>query len=535
VRKPTRQHGGYRLGVAVDGDQLAGALVDTNGAVITATTRQLTDRQTPHDPVDAVLGPLLAQPAARECTVQDIDRIAFATSQMDDFVTSPPASSDDWHSWSGGLESVAVVRLGAATTAVPPLALWPPELRDRVVLASTCIAGGARLDGTDFEPLDEAGLAEFARSIAGRADAVAVTGVFAPLTPDHELAAAAILEKELGGEVPIVLSHEIGGTGLLERENATVLQAAMTAPALRNTERVQAMLAEHGLGHAELFFARNDGTIVAVDYAATHPLALYGGAAAATVRGAARLAGEDDALVALTRADGTAPAICAVVAGLPRLNSGHTTIAGVPTSLRVIAQVPACSSAGTDGGSDGGSDSRSGTGSGTGSGAGSEHGSAVDTQAMIEAIDRAKTAPTNLPLLLGGPGALELADALPPRLTGTVGVRCPAWAPAAAAIGVATAPVGGEAERIVALAGDAAATREAVSEVARAAAIRAGADPRYAETKLIEETPLSYLANPAVALRARAEGPPRPGAAGTVPEQAGRPPVAARFGGRNGS
>jgi hypothetical protein len=518
VRKPARQDGGYRLGVAVDGDQLAGALVDTNGAVITATTRRLTDRQTPHDPVDAVLGPLLAQPAARECTVQDIDRIAFATSQMDDFVTSPPASSDDWHSWSGGLESVAVVRLGAATTAVPPLALWPPELRERVVLASTCIAGGARLDGTDFEPLDEAGLAEFARSIAGRADAVAVTGVFAPLTPDHELAAAAILEKELGGAVPIVLSHEIGGTGLLERENATVLQAAMTAPALRNTERVQDMLAEHGLGHAELFFARNDGTIVAVDYAATHPLALYGGAAAATVRGAARLAGEDDALVALTRADGTAPAICAVVASLPRLNSGHTTIAGVPTSLRVIAQVPACASASHD---------RSDDGSGSGS--------AADTQAMIEAIDRAKTAPTNLPLLLGGPGALELADALPPRLTGTVGVRCPAWAPAAAAIGVATAPVGGEAERIVALAGDAAATREAVSEVARAAAIRAGADPRYAETKLIEETPLSYLANPAVALRARAEGPPRPGAAGTVPEQAGRPPVAARFGGRNGS
>ena len=527
MREPTRQDGGYRLGVAVDGDQLAGALVDTNGAVITATTRQLTGRQAPHDPVDAVLGPLLAQPAARECTVHDIDRIAFATSQMDDFVTSAPASTDDWHSWSGGLESVAVIRLGAATTSVPPLALWPPDLRDRVLFASTCVAGGARLDGTDFEPLDEAGLAEFARTIAGRVDAVAVTGVFAPLTPDHELAAAAILERELGGAVPIVLSHEIGGTGLLERENATVLQAAMTVSALRNTERVQDMLAEHGLGHAELFFARNDGTIVAVDYAATHPLALYGGAAAATVRGAARLAGEDDALVALTRADGTAPANCAVVAGLPRLNSGHTTIAGVPTSLRVIAQVPATSS--------GGSETRSGNGSASGSDRGSENGSAVDTQAMIEAIDRAKTAPTNLPLLLGGPGALELADALPPRLTGTVGVRCPPWAPAAAAIGVATAPVGGEAERIVALAGDAAATREAVSEVARAAAIRAGADPRYAETKLIEETPLSYLANPAVALRARAEGPPRPGAAGTEPTQAGRRPVAARFGGKDGS
>lgn len=58
---------------------------------------------------------------------------------------------------------------------------------------------------------------------------------------------------------------------------------------------------------------------------------------------------------------------------------------------------------------------------------------------------------------------------------------------------------------------DAAVIREAVDEVARAAAVHAGADPRYARAKLREETPLSYLAEPAVALLARAEGPPRSG------------------------
>jgi hypothetical protein len=56
---------------------------------------------------------------------------------------------------------------------------------------------------------------------------------------------------------------------------------------------------------------------------------------------------------------------------------------------------------------------------------------------------------------------------------------------------------------------DATAAREAVMEAARAAAVHAGADPRYARAKLVEETPLSYLAEPAVALLARAEGPPR--------------------------
>ena len=478
------QHaGGYRLGIAVDGDEVAGALVDVRGTVVAVATRRVAGRPTPDDALDAVLEPLFAHADVPGSGTADIDRILFAMSELDDLVVVPdPDGPDQQGTWTGGHGPVAAVRLGAATTAVPPLALWPPEFRDRVVLASTSVTGGARLDGTELEPLDEAGLAAFARTVAGKVEAVAVTGVFATLAPDHELAAAAVLERELGGRVRIVLSHEIGGNGLLERENATVLQAVMTPPAGRDADRLQDVLVAHGLGHAEVFFARNDGTIMAVDYAATHPLALYGGAAAATVRGAALLAGEQDALVALTRADGTAPAIGAVTAGLPRLTSGHTTIAGVPTSLRMVAQVPVRQHEGTN----------------------------CDSRALTEAIDRAKVAPADLPLLLGGPGAEELAATLPPHLAGTVSVRCPPWAQAAAAIGVATAPVGGEASRILAVHDDdATAAREAVMETARAAAVHAGADPRYARAKLVEETPLSYLAEPAVALLARAEGPPR--------------------------
>jgi hypothetical protein len=475
--------GGYRLGIALDGDEVAGALVDVHGTVVAVTTRRLTGKPTPDDALHAALAPLLAHAEVDGGgTAGDIDRVLFAISELDDVVVKPDTDgSAPQETWTGGHGPVAAVRLGAATTAVPPLALWPPEFRDRVVLASTCVSGGARLDGTELEPLDEAGLAAFARTVAGKVEAVAVTGVFATLTPDHELAAAAVLERELGGRVRIVLSHEIGGSGLLERENATVLQAVMTPPACRDAERLQQVLVAHGLGHAEVFFARNDGTIMAIDYAATHPLALYGGAAAATVRGTALLAGEQDTLVALTRADGTAPSIGAVTAGLPRLTSGHTTIAGVPTSLRMVAQVPV-----------------------------RPEGARCDTRALTEAIDRAKVAPTDLPLLLGGPGAEELAATLPPHLAGTVSVRCPPWAAAAAAVGVATAPVGGEARRILALSDDdASVVRETVDEAARVAAVRAGADPQRARAKLREETPLSYLAEPAVALLARAEGPPR--------------------------
>jgi hypothetical protein len=463
----------------MDRGHVAGALADAGGGIVAVTRRQLSISVP--EALTEVLAALLA-----DRDVRDVDRVAFALTKVDEFMEFPRTSANECRPGSDQLGPVAVLRLGAATTAVPPLGLWPPGLRDQVVLASVCVGGGARLDGSVLEPLDEAGVAGFARAVAGRAGAVAVTGVFATLTPDHELAAAAILEKELGGSVPILLSHEVGGPGLLERENATVLQAAMTVPAGRYAVAVANMLVEHGLGHAEVFFARNDGTIAALDYAAAHPLTLHGGAAAATVRGTALLAGEQDALVVLTHADGATPAVCAVTAGQPRLTSGRTTIAGVPTSLRMIARVPAGSGSSTDG------------------------------RSMAEAVDRSKTSPADLPLLLGGPGAEELATLLPLRLTGTLGVRCPPWAGAAAAVGVATAPVGGQAERVMTLrGGDSAVVREAVSEAARAAAVRAGADPRLARATQIEEIPMSYLSEPAVALRAHAEGPPRPGVSPT--------------------
>lgn len=474
---------GYRLGVAIDRGHVAGALAEADGDVVEVTTRRIAGAAP-----GAALYEVLCALTAHGRRVEEIDRVAFAISEVEELVAFPRASPEEQREWCVDLGPVAVVRLGAATTAVPPVALWPADLRDKVVLASTCVAGGARLDGTAFEPFDEPALVEFARTVAERIEAVAVTSVFATLTPEHELTAAAVLEKELGTSVPIVLSHEIGGSGLLERENATVLQAALTVPAGRDATRVQSILSEHGLAHAEVFFARNDGTVAAMDYAATHPLTLFDGAAAATVRGAALLAGEQDALVALARADAP-PVVCAVTGGQPRLTTGRTTVSGVPTSLRVVARVAARAT-------------------------GEQDGPATDAHAMAEAVDRAKTSPADLPLLLGGPGAEQLATTLPLRLTGTLGVRCPPWATAAAAVGVATAPVGGEAERVLSLrGGDDAVTREALSEAARAAAVRAGADPRQTKATLIEEIALTYHSEPAVALRARVEGPPRPGVA----------------------
>ena len=59
---------------------------------------------------------------------------------------------------------------------------------------------------------------------------MAITSVFAPVSARHELAAAEIVQRELG-DVHVSLSHEIGSLGLLERENATILNAALAGVA----------------------------------------------------------------------------------------------------------------------------------------------------------------------------------------------------------------------------------------------------------------------------------------------------------------
>jgi hypothetical protein len=94
---------------------------------------------------------------------------------------------------------VAVVRIGGPlTTSVPPLATWPPALRAAVSAGEIVVAGGAEYDGRATVALDEDAIARFLAGIGNRAEAVAISGVFAPVSPAHERRAARILAARGG-------------------------------------------------------------------------------------------------------------------------------------------------------------------------------------------------------------------------------------------------------------------------------------------------------------------------------------------------
>ncbi|MCR2185602.1 hydantoinase/oxoprolinase family protein, partial [Salmonella enterica] len=76
-------------------------------------------------------------------------------------------------------------------------------------------------------------------------DAVAVVGVFAPIDESQEERVAAIVTEELG--VPVSRSARIGSLGLLERENATVLNAALMQTLRQMAAGFVAALRERGI------------------------------------------------------------------------------------------------------------------------------------------------------------------------------------------------------------------------------------------------------------------------------------------------
>jgi N-methylhydantoinase A/oxoprolinase/acetone carboxylase beta subunit len=393
------------------------------------------------------------------------------------------------------------------------------------------VDGGIEFDGRELSPLDRDAVARFAAEVAGRAEAVAVTSVFAPVSDRHERVAVEILRGELG-DLPISISAEIGSVGLLERENATVLNAALVDVARGVAGAVTEALARHGLEPAT-FFAQNDGTLMDHGFAIRFPVLTIGSGPANSIRGAAYLTGRTDA--AVVDVGGTSTDVGVLVRGFPRESSLGVEIGGIRTNFRMPDLVTIALGGGTVV-----SDERVGPDSvgyrigrealvfgGTtptltdagvaagrfelGDAARAEPYRAMLASALArsdrmlaDAVDRVKTSREPVPLVAVGGGAPLVPDGLP----GTSEVLRPDHSDVANAIGAAIASVSGEVDRIVHPGADGrdAAIAEASGEAVDRA-VAAGAAREGVEVVAIEEVPLAYLTDPAVRIRVKAAGP----------------------------
>ena len=505
-----------RIGVDVGGTNTDAVVLDGRRLLSSAK------RPTSADVTEGIVAALTAVIAVADVSRGEIGRVMIGTTHF----TNAVVQRRD-------LRRTAVIRLGApATELLPPFVDWPIDVVAAVSGQGMILPGGFEFDGREISAFDDASIRDAAALLrAVDVEAVAVSSVFSPVSDDHERRAAAILADALPG-VAIVCSADIGRIGLLERENAAALNAALTGLAARTTDAFVAALAEMGLD-AELFLTQNDGTLMRAETARRFPVRTFASGPTNSMRGAAYLSDVLDAIV--LDIGGTTTDAGALTHGFPREAGVAVAVGGVRTNFRM----PDLISIGLGGGS---VVAESGALVGPRSVGREIHtlarvfGGSVTTatdiavalgraslgkaptvedeearragatmDAMLaDLVDRVRVTADDMPVILVGGGALLVGAA---GIAGVRSVLRPEHGGVANAIGAALAQVSGEVDRVVSLAHaerhDAIA---AATDQARRQAIDAGAAPDRLTTVEVDEVPLAYLPGNAVRLHIKVVG-----------------------------
>jgi N-methylhydantoinase A/oxoprolinase/acetone carboxylase beta subunit len=443
------------------------------------------------------------------------------------------------------LGKIAAVRIGMpAAASLPPFCDWPQDLAALVAGEIVMLEGGHDYDGREIMPFAEAEMRAAARRIRGAGiTSAGITSIFSPLDPTHEERAAAILTEECP-DIRITLSHRLGRIGLLERENAALLNAALGDLAKVTIDGFRAAIAKSGID-APLYLTQNDGTVMSAETAMALPVMSFASGATNSMRGAAFLSGLKDAMV--VDVGGTSSDVGQLRNGFPREANSVVEIGGVRTLFRM----PDLYSIGLGGGSivrnagvppAGGRDGRSpitvgpesvgyrltrealvfGGGIVTATDAAVKAGVveigdaarlgelsrataegviALATAMLEDAIDRMKTEAGDVTLIAVGGGAFLVPD----RLQGIGEVIRVAHGDCANAVGAAVAQVSGETDQIYRDMTRAEAIAAAEAQ-AKERATAGGADPATIQTIEIEDMPLAYLPGNALRVRVRVAG-----------------------------
>ncbi len=436
-----------------------------------------------------------------------------------------------------GLTRVGVMRLGApATRSLPPLVAWPEAMRAAVFGDSEILPGGYQVDGSPITELDEEVVRRTARRFADQGlNAVAVSSVFGPLNREGEAQAAAIIAEEIPG-VSVTQATDIGRLGLLERESAAVMNASLRELSAHVVDAFEIALKELGIS-APLYITQNDGTLMQASAVKQFPVLTFASGPTNSMRGAAFLTGESNAIV--VDIGGTTTDVGVLTDGFPRESSINVDIGGVRTNFRM----PDILSIGLGGGSrvtnsDGvlaigpqsvghdilteakvfGGQTLTATDIVVAAGRASvgSQWSVADLSAELieaaddrmqkmleESVDRMKTGKGDAVVIMVGGGAILARD----ELKGAERLLVPEQSGVANAVGAAIAQVGGEVDRVVSFEAEG---REQALERVKAQAIEqavaAGASEDSTRVVDVEEIPLAYVPGHSVRVRVKAVG-----------------------------
>ncbi len=306
------------IGLDTGGTYTDAALLDVHRDIVHATGKALTTR----DDLSIGLGGAIAKVlAAYGGKPDDIQLIALSTTLATNAVVEGV----------GG--RVGLFMIGFDNAALERADLARAIGQDPV----NFIAGGHKPDGSIQTPLDIAALETAAKGLKSEVSAFAIAGHFATRNPLHEIEAREILRNITG--LPVTCSHELSSSlGGPRRALTAVLNARLINLLEQLITATQSIMLQYGLA-CPLMVVKGDGSLLHADFARSRPVETVLSGPAASLSGAAFLAGAKSALIA--DIGGTTTDIAFLQNGIPRLKKDGAFVGGWQTMVEA-ADVRTC-------------------------------------------------------------------------------------------------------------------------------------------------------------------------------------------------
>jgi N-methylhydantoinase A/oxoprolinase/acetone carboxylase beta subunit len=520
-----------RIGIDVGGTHTDAVIIDRKNRIVKAVKTQTTS-----DVITGIKNALTRVLEVNGVNTADIKAVMLGTTHC----TNAIVERKD-------LARTALIRVGRpGAEAIEPLMEWPEELKEAIGDIKYLVQGGHEYTGEEIAPIDEDEVRGVARDLREKhVEAVAVCSVFSPVNAEHEIRVAEILGEILGPDVPITLSHEIGSIGLIERENSAVLNASVVNVAGKAIEAFENAMHDVGIEKAAMYLSQNDGTLMSSDYARRYPILTVASGPTNSIRGAAFLTGLTDGVI--VDIGGTTTLVGILINGFPRESAIAVEIGGVRTNFRMPDLIATGCGGGTlvtgrDGSIEIGPQSLGYELVEKGTAWGGDTLTTTDvalaagyakiddprcklnrlkgldkefvakavnkiTGNLEESIDKIKTQPGNVPVVLVGGGGLLIPPDRYDAIKGVSKITRPTNYQYANALGAAIAQISGQIDKIYSLEN---LSREDALKVARESAIEnaveAGAAHDTVRVVELDEIALPYLPGNAVRIRVKAVG-----------------------------
>ena len=243
------------------------------------------------------------------------------------------------------LAPTAIIRIALPSgEMVPPMIDWPEDIATELGRHVYMIHGGRTYDGFPIAPLADDEIDKAVDDIAEKGIGhIAVAGVFSPSDPGQEEYVAERIRRRLPA-ARVTQSHNIGRMGLLERENAALLNASLLPLADKVVQSFAGALKDRQI-ECPFYISQNDGTLMSAGFAAEFPALTFASGPTNSLRGASLLTQLTDAVV--VDIGGTTSDIGVLQGGFPRQSNIAIEVGGVRTNFRM----PDIQSIGLGGGS----------------------------------------------------------------------------------------------------------------------------------------------------------------------------------------